>query len=95
MLDALSPLGTPGDGVADAKGAIYLWAKLPRGEMLVRPRTRCSQSQLHAVPAAANEQGLIARRERGEFVHALHDKSSYNPAVPQGVRTTKRSYPGS
>lgn len=32
MLDALSPLGGIGNGIADGKGAIYLWAKLPIGK---------------------------------------------------------------
>lgn len=31
VLDALKPLGTIGQGIADAKGAIYLWAALPQG----------------------------------------------------------------
>jgi len=31
VLDALTPLGTIGSGIADAKGAIYLWAALPPG----------------------------------------------------------------
>ena len=34
VLDALSPLGTLGSGIADSKGAIYLWAALPEGERL-------------------------------------------------------------
>eukprot|EP00873_Tetraselmis_striata_P044831 jgi/Tetstr1/465095/TSEL_009823.t1 len=29
ILDALSPLGTPGKGVVGGEGAIYIWAKLP------------------------------------------------------------------
>lgn len=29
VLDALSPLGTLGNGVAGGEGAIYFWAKLP------------------------------------------------------------------
>lgn len=32
LLDALSPLGKPGQGVVGGEGAIYLWAKLPEGE---------------------------------------------------------------
>jgi hypothetical protein len=32
LLDALSPLGSLGDGIAGGEGAIYLWAKLPKGE---------------------------------------------------------------
>lgn len=32
MLEALSPLGTPGDGIGGGEGAIYLWARLPPGE---------------------------------------------------------------
>lgn len=55
MLDALSPLGTPGNGVADAKGAIYLWAKLPKGEKLLQLQQRpmllliisCMSCRLH------------------------------------------------
>lgn len=31
VLYALSPLGSIGSGIADGKGAIYLWAKLPEG----------------------------------------------------------------
>lgn len=31
VLDALSPLGSIGSGIADGKGAIYLWARLPEG----------------------------------------------------------------
>mmetsp|Transcript_22058 Transcript_22058/g.52742 ORF Transcript_22058/g.52742 Transcript_22058/m.52742 type:complete len:158 (+) Transcript_22058:2-475(+) len=31
MLDALSPLGTLGNGIAGGEGAIYLWGKLPSG----------------------------------------------------------------
>lgn len=31
VLDALSPLGAPGDGVYGGEGAIYLWARLPPG----------------------------------------------------------------
>ena len=31
LLDALSPLGTLGDGIALGQGAIYLWARLPAG----------------------------------------------------------------
>ena len=31
IIDALSPLGTLGSGVAGGEGAIYLWAKLPQG----------------------------------------------------------------
>lgn len=31
LLDALSPLGRPGEGIAGGEGAIYLWAKLPQG----------------------------------------------------------------
>ena len=34
IIDALSPLGTLGSGVAGGEGAIYLWAKLPRGDEL-------------------------------------------------------------
>jgi hypothetical protein len=29
ILDALSPLGRPGQGVAGGEGAIYFWARLP------------------------------------------------------------------
>eukprot|EP00199_Chlamydomonas_sp_CCMP681_P002316 CAMPEP_0119111636 /NCGR_PEP_ID=MMETSP1180-20130426/36531_1 /TAXON_ID=3052 ORGANISM="Chlamydomonas cf sp, Strain CCMP681" /NCGR_SAMPLE_ID=MMETSP1180 /ASSEMBLY_ACC=CAM_ASM_000741 /LENGTH=423 /DNA_ID=CAMNT_0007098707 /DNA_START=46 /DNA_END=1317 /DNA_ORIENTATION=- len=29
LLDALSPLGTPGNGIARSEGAIYFWARLP------------------------------------------------------------------
>ena len=32
LIDALSPLGTLGNGVAGGEGAIYLWAQLPEGE---------------------------------------------------------------
>ena len=32
LLEALSPLGTPGDGIGGGEGAIYLWARLPTGE---------------------------------------------------------------
>lgn len=31
ILDALSPLGSLGNGIAGGEGAIYLWARLPRG----------------------------------------------------------------
>eukprot|EP00192_Tetraselmis_astigmatica_P012572 CAMPEP_0117669738 /NCGR_PEP_ID=MMETSP0804-20121206/12314_1 /TAXON_ID=1074897 /ORGANISM="Tetraselmis astigmatica, Strain CCMP880" /LENGTH=405 /DNA_ID=CAMNT_0005477859 /DNA_START=200 /DNA_END=1417 /DNA_ORIENTATION=- len=31
IIDALSPLGTVGNGVAGGEGAIYIWAKLPEG----------------------------------------------------------------
>jgi len=31
LLGALSPLGSPGNGVARSEGAIYLWARLPEG----------------------------------------------------------------
>ena len=31
IIDALSPLGTLGSGVAGGEGAIYLWARLPEG----------------------------------------------------------------
>lgn len=31
LLDALTPLGRPGRGVAKSEGAIYLWARLPQG----------------------------------------------------------------
>ena len=31
LIDALSPLGSLGDGVAGGEGAIYLWARLPPG----------------------------------------------------------------
>lgn len=30
-MDALSPLGTLGDGVAGGEGGIYFWARLPPG----------------------------------------------------------------
>lgn len=33
LIDALSPLGKPGDGVAGGEGAIYLWARLPAGKL--------------------------------------------------------------
>ena len=36
LLDALSPLGSPGKGVARSEGAIYLWARLPEGKLLPR-----------------------------------------------------------
>ncbi len=29
LLDALSPPGSVGDGIAKGEGAIYLWARLP------------------------------------------------------------------
>ena len=35
LIDALSPLGSLGDGVAGGEGAIYLWAKLPEGALPV------------------------------------------------------------
>jgi aspartate/methionine/tyrosine aminotransferase len=49
ILDALSPLGTLGDGIAGGEGAIYLWARLPDGceddgavvEWLVRRHKVC------------------------------------------------------
>lgn len=49
MIDALSPLGSMGDGVAGGEGAIYLWGKLPEGcsdddaivEWLVREHGVC------------------------------------------------------
>lgn len=31
VLDALSPLGILGNGIAGGEGAIYFWAKLPEG----------------------------------------------------------------
>lgn len=31
LMDALSPLGTLGDGISGGEGAIYLWARLPAG----------------------------------------------------------------
>jgi aromatic aminotransferase len=31
ILDALKPVGTLGNGIAGGEGAIYLWAKLPKG----------------------------------------------------------------
>ncbi|KAK9825707.1 hypothetical protein WJX74_000024 [Apatococcus lobatus] len=31
LLEALSPLGKPGDGIGGGEGAIYLWARLPQG----------------------------------------------------------------
>lgn len=34
IIDALSPLGALGSGVAGGEGAIYLWAKLPEGDDL-------------------------------------------------------------
>ncbi len=34
ITDALSPLGSLGNGVAGGEGAIYLWAKLPEGQQL-------------------------------------------------------------
>jgi hypothetical protein len=34
LIDALSPLGSLGSGVAGGEGAIYLWAKLPEGVVL-------------------------------------------------------------
>ncbi|CAL5223689.1 g6241 [Coccomyxa viridis] len=49
IIDALSPLGAMGSGVAGGEGAIYLWAKLPEGceddeavvEWLVREHGVC------------------------------------------------------
>lgn len=49
VLDALSVLGTLGDGIAPSEGAIYLWARLPEGcqddeavvEWLVRKHKVC------------------------------------------------------
>ena len=35
ILDALSPLGSLGDGIAGAEGAIYLWARLPGNIFIV------------------------------------------------------------
>lgn len=32
LIDALSPLGSRGDGIAGGEGAIYLWARLPKGK---------------------------------------------------------------
>ncbi len=34
IIDALSPLGAMGSGVAGGEGAIYLWAKLPEGNKI-------------------------------------------------------------
>ena len=34
LLEALSPLGTPGDGIGGGEGAIYLWARLPEGTVI-------------------------------------------------------------
>ena len=31
LIDALSPLGTLGNGIAPSQGAIYLFARLPEG----------------------------------------------------------------
>jgi len=49
VLEALSPLGTMGNGIAPSEGAIYLWARLPAGfeddetvvEWLVRKHKVC------------------------------------------------------
>lgn len=35
LIDALSPLGSLGNGVAGGEGAIYLWARLPQGKPLL------------------------------------------------------------
>ena len=35
LLDALLPLGSPGHGIAKSEGAIYLWAKLPKGVLVM------------------------------------------------------------
>lgn len=35
LISALSPLGELGNGIAGGEGAIYLWARLPKGEQLV------------------------------------------------------------
>lgn len=35
LLDALSPLGSAGHGIARSEGAIYLWARLPAGQSSV------------------------------------------------------------
>ena len=40
LLDALTPLGSPGNGVAKSEGAIYLWARLPEGELALGDFTR-------------------------------------------------------
>eukprot|EP00884_Botryococcus_braunii_P017072 jgi/Botrbrau1/4048/Bobra.152_3s0007.2 len=36
LLDALSPLGSLGNGIAGGEGAIYLWAKLPPAAKMMR-----------------------------------------------------------
>ena len=43
IIDALSPLGALGSGIAGGEGAIYLWAKLPEGDDFsfgLRPQCR-------------------------------------------------------
>lgn len=53
-MDALSPLGTPGDGIFGGEGAIYLWARLPPGaddEAWVK--TLISEHQVCIIPGSS------------------------------------------
>jgi hypothetical protein len=63
VLDALSPLGSIGSGIADGKGAIYLWARLPGGAA-ASARARHAMGRLAGRHPASRRSARQLRRTR-------------------------------
>lgn len=55
LIEALSPLGSLGDGVAGGEGAIYLWAKLPEGAL---HSDHCIYACMHVTAKSLTQVGL-------------------------------------
>lgn len=73
VLDALSPLGSPGSGIADGKGAIYLWARLPEGAA-VSQRLECACNVVSRVSSSST---LLLRCTCSSQQHVAAMRSSF------------------